>query len=295
MPASCPSWHLIRVSRLGPRPIDVGDGSRHTVAVEITFLGSGGAFVDHRINYHNNAVIQTNAGPVLLDCGTTAMQSLRELEMSPWALQAVLFTHVHADHASPQELIGIRYYSGPAGGRGRLRTPLYAPADVIEPLGASLAPYLDEYEDDRGLFSYGGLDGLTDRHSVEAVEIGGVCFTWFRVPHVRGDGVDKPAYGIRIDDGERVVIWSGDTTLNCDWLGSVLDDMRVVRVFHDCTFGGAAAGRVHANFEALSALPADWTRRITLMHHGVVPEGVSLEAFAGAASRHQTFIFGDSA
>ena len=34
--------------------------------MRITFLGSGGAFTDFRVNYHNNALSHTAEGPVLL-------------------------------------------------------------------------------------------------------------------------------------------------------------------------------------------------------------------------------------
>ena len=51
--------------------------------MKIQFLGSGGAFTDWRENYNNNALIETNAGWVLLDCGVTAVQSMKELGVHP--------------------------------------------------------------------------------------------------------------------------------------------------------------------------------------------------------------------
>ena len=73
--------------------------------MQVTFLGSGGALCDHRVNYQNNALIEGPGGLLLLDCGTTAAQSLRELGVHACAVDAVALTHLHGDHASPEQLI----------------------------------------------------------------------------------------------------------------------------------------------------------------------------------------------
>ena len=35
--------------------------------MRITFLGTGGAFCDYRVNYQNNAMVETSQGQVLID------------------------------------------------------------------------------------------------------------------------------------------------------------------------------------------------------------------------------------
>ncbi len=258
--------------------------------MRITFLGSGGAFTDYRVNYHNNALVWTDEGPVLLDCGTTATQSLRELGVHPAALRAVIFTHLHADHASPEQLAWQRFYDGPGGRPGFLRTALHAPASLLDPLRASLLPFMDAYTDADGQLRHGGVDRVLDFHRGDEVVIGGVRFRWFRVPHVTGGPVDKAAYGIDIDDGQTRVVWSGDTTFSPDWVCQAADDPRVARIFHECLFQAPFRGTVHTHHAELAGLPAAVRSRITLMHHTAVPEGLSLDGFAGAARRHQTFV-----
>lgn len=259
--------------------------------MRITFLGTGGAFTDFRVNYHNNAVVDTEEGPVLIDCGLTAVQSMRELGLDRAAVRGVLFTHLHADHASPETLIFERFYSGAGGAPGYLRTELFAPPDVMDPLCGSLAPYLKEFADEQGDFRDGGLEALTIRTATREVEIGGVRFTWFRVPHVTGNSVDKPAYGLVIDDGSARVLWSGDTTFSQTWLDQCLSDGSVDRVFHECLFQPRFRGTVHTHWEELGTLPDDLKRRITLMHYTRVPDDVRLEGFEGAAKRHESFTF----
>lgn len=256
--------------------------------MKITFLGSGGAFTDYRVNYQNNALVETAEGPVLIDCGFTAVQSLRELGVPAWDVRAVCFTHLHADHASPEQLIWERYYTGPDG-PGWKKTELVAPEDLLDPLGRSLQPFMDIYTDHLGKNRQGGVAATTVRQMTHETEIGGVRFRWFRVPHVTGEGIDKAAYGIEISQGEKRVLWSGDTTLSERWVREAAADPRVVRIFHECTFSQQYPGTVHTHFEELQGLGGQVTGKITLMHHTEVPEGVDLAGFVGAARRHERF------
>ena len=259
--------------------------------MRITFLGTGGAFTDFRVNYHNNALIYTEEGPVLLDCGLTAVQSMREIGVDRGSLRAVLFTHLHADHASPESLIFERFYSGPGGMPSYKTTPLVAPSDVIAPLGQALRPFLNEFADMNGDFRHGGYEALCQPIETQETEIGGVRFRFFRVPHVSGGGVDKPAYGLEIDDGRTRVFWSGDTTLSPIWLDQTLEQDRVARIFHECMFMPRFRGTVHTHWEELSALPEALKAQLTLMHYTAVPDWAELDGLAGAAKRHESFEF----
>src|SRR5688500_2335164 len=128
--------------------------------MRITFLGSGGAFADYRVNYHNNALVETGEGPVLLDCGTTAVQSLRELGVDRTTIAGVCLTHLHADHASPEQLLWERYYGSGAAPPRHLATRLIAPPDVLDPLLGALRPFVDEFSDPSATFRRGGLEAL---------------------------------------------------------------------------------------------------------------------------------------
>ena len=263
--------------------------------MRITFLGSGGAFTDHRVNYQNNAVVDTAEGLVLIDCGTTAVQSLKELGVTAGDVRAVLFTHLHGDHASPEQLIWERYYGGADGPRF-LGTEMFAPADLLDPLTQSLEPFIGLYNDPDGVVRSTGVADLLQLRRGHRATIGGLSVEWFRVPHVEGEGLSKPAYGLALDDGQTRVLWSGDTTFSPRWLHEAAEDDRVAHIFHECMFAQRFDGTVHTHFEELRTLPEDLQQRITLMHHTEVPDGVSLGALAGAADRHQVFdLSGDPA
>ena len=259
----------------------------------ITFLGSGGAFCDLRTNYHNNAVVETSAGPVLLDCGTTACQSLKELGRHPAEVEAVVLTHLHGDHASPEQLIWERYYSGPEGQPGWRRTRIAAPADVIGPLLTSLQPFLSPYVDAQGVGQADGVAGLIEDESTEDTVIGDLRVRWFRVDHLELDGKRKPAYGMWLEQAGVRVWWSGDTRFDAARVTAAARSPGCVHLFHECKFGERFGSTVHSHYEELLTLPADVRARITLMHHNVVPPGVDVRAdgFSGAAARHDRFVF----
>ena len=258
--------------------------------MRLTFLGTGGAFTDYRVNYQNNAVIETDEGLVLIDCGHTAVQSLKELGYSALDVRAVLFTHLHGDHASPEQLLWERFYgTRPDGEVAFERTELCGPADLLDPLRASLDPFLDIYTAPGGDVRTGGVNAIVEARVGAVAELAGLEVRWFRVPHVTGPAADKPAYGLDIRMGGSRVLWSGDTTFSPRWVKQAAEDPTVARVFHECSFSEPYRGAVHTHWSELESLPEPLLSRITLMHHTEVPEGVDVSGTAGAADRHESF------
>ena len=51
--------------------------------MKIQFLGTGNAFSDFRVNYNNNALVEHDGTLLLLDCGVTACQSLKDMARLP--------------------------------------------------------------------------------------------------------------------------------------------------------------------------------------------------------------------
>lgn len=256
--------------------------------MRLAFLGTGDAFCDWRVNYNNNAVLITGDGLVLIDCGLTALQSMREQGLDPRQVRAVLVTHVHADHATLGPLLLERFYGGP-GGPAFLPTRVYCPPDVLVDVRRGLAPFFAGMVGPQDAAVTGGLGGVMIGVPAHQVQVGSLRLRFFPVPHVVGQHEDKPAYGLELAEQGRRVIYSSDTTFRRDWLVEVARAPDVVAVFHDCCFAPRFSGTVHTHFEELETLPADVKARITLMHHVAVPAGVDVGAYAGAAARHQVF------
>jgi ribonuclease BN (tRNA processing enzyme) len=261
--------------------------------MRITFLGTGGAFCDYRVNYQNNAIVEAGGVRVLLDCGTTACQSLKELDIHPDELDAVVLTHLHGDHASPEQLIWERYYSSRAGPPSWTRTPIYAPPDVLGPLRSSLAPYLTPFIDAHGRMRADAVDALVQSHETTDARFGPLRVRWFRVNHVTGEGLDKPAYGLWLEAAGARAWWSGDTAFDAQQVVDAATAGAHV-IFHECTFMPPYEGSVHTHYADLCTLPASVRGRVVLMHHTVVPAGVDpvSDGFRAAANRHQSFDLG---
>ncbi|MDH5673780.1 MAG: MBL fold metallo-hydrolase [Myxococcales bacterium] len=261
--------------------------------MEITFLGTGSAFTDYRLNYHNNAVVHTDAGPVLIDCGPTALQSLRELGIGLQQVRQILVTHLHGDHIGGiEQLAWQRFYGdGDDDGPNWNRTPVCSTERVLTDLRTSLWACMDEWTDRDGC-SRDGYDHIVEPTIVAqdtAFEIGGVCFELNWTPHVAVDDIIKPAFGVKVwrGEGDEVFYFTSDTTFRSD-IGALYPRGAI---FHDCNFAPAHGGSVHTHYSELLTLPDEVRARIVLMHHTVVPEGVDplADGFRAAAARHDRF------
>jgi ribonuclease BN (tRNA processing enzyme) len=256
--------------------------------MKITFLGTGGAFTDYRLNYHNNAVVPTSEGYVLIDCGGTAVQSLKELGIPLEQVYGVIVTHLHGDHIGGlEQLIWERYYGMGPNGMPRFQSTLLIAAQNVHPgLRRSLSDCVDEYTGPDARQHRGGYDALTVSLTLPThtpLEVGGVIFTLHPTPHVEGPGVSKPTYSVDIRNEDGWFHFTSDTTYRPETFrnGDV--------VFHDCTFSSKYPGTVHTHYSDL--LQSRGRDRIVLMHHTKVPDHVSPEAdgFLCAAHRHDTF------
>lgn len=266
------------------------------MSLKLTFLGTGGAFTDFRENYHTNAILELTPGKYLLiDCGLTAIQSLKEIGLGVHNIFATAITHIHGDHVGGLDtLVWERYYTGPQGPSGA-NTPILIHHDVWPGLRAFLAPLLHEWSDLTGSIRgdgmhwltrpYVAMDNLTFRFGDK--EINFVCTTHVRSPD---RNVDKPATGLLVRDikTDKSFYYSGDCVFDPD-VGTQFPDVDVI--FHDCTFGPYFPQTVHTHYSQLLTLPAEVRSKMVLMHHTKVPEGVGpvADGFRAAATRHSVW------
>lgn len=275
------------------------------MAVEITFLGTGGAFTDFRVNYHNNAVVHTDEGVVLIDCG---VQSLKELGMSVHNVAGVIVTHMHGDHIGGiEQLLWERYYTPDPNSASPLPefkpTTVFAPGVIHAALRRSLTDCVDEMTGPEGYAVHGGYDLLVRTCYLESksfgMSCGNVAFNLYPQKHVESDtmGVHKPCFGVRVQEpGKGGGFYFTSDTVFDPALYEAEHVQKSDVVFHDCTFSPEYPGTVHTHYTQLLALPAEHKAKTVLMHHTQVPDSIDVEAdgFMGAADRHQSFVMGDS-
>ena len=164
--------------------------------IELVVLGSGTGVPWPRRGAAGH-VVQTPGGPLLLDCGPGTMTRLLANDIAFNAIDRVFLTHLHPDHCA--DMIALIFANSWTPGFTR-----DCPLVVHGPVGTALL--LERVQD--------AFPGLRPKHwplvveewSEGRVELEGCVVT--SAPLVHGD---TPAIGYRISNGERTLVYSGDT------------------------------------------------------------------------------------
>jgi ribonuclease BN (tRNA processing enzyme) len=163
-------------------------------------LGSSGGYPVPG-NPNSGFLLEHGETRLWLDAGTGTFAALQGL-MDFTRVDALVLSHVHADHCADvlPLYVAIRY--GVAGG---LRIPLYCPPGIRE----TLAPFFLEggWEELGQAFDFKGID------EGERIEVGGVRMTFLRTQH--------PAHtlAIRAETPDGVLTYSADTGPATDLAG----------------------------------------------------------------------------
>lgn len=178
--------------------------------VQVRFLGSGDAFGSG--GRLQSCILVTHlAGRFLIDCGASAMVSLRRFDVDPNTIDSVLLTHLHGDHFG-----GLPFFILDAQLVSRRGAPLL----VAGPPGlAKRLPGAMEA-------SFPGSSGVKRKFEIDLREMeprvplfaGNFRVTPFIGLHPSGDN----AYSLRIEVGGRVIACSGDT----EWTGALAEAAR---------------------------------------------------------------------
>ena len=174
--------------------------------IKVTLLGTGSPrpSVDR---YGPAVLVEAGGKNLLFDAGRGVVQRLHELDIPISGIQQIFLTHLHSDHISALDdvwLTGWIYQRA-------------MPLNVYGPVGTiSFVDSLQQaYKYDAKLrHQYAGLESNAAKLIATDIKPGviysenGIKVTAFLVDHKPVD----PAYGYRIDFGDRSVVISGDTT-----------------------------------------------------------------------------------
>lgn len=167
--------------------------------VSVSFLGSGDAFCTagrHQAAY----LVRGKESSVLLDCGVTALASLKRDGVPSSSIDAILISHMHGDHFAGLPFFFLEYVyeeprhrplriAGPPGIEARVHALFRA---MYRESAAEALPYALEFIELR--------PGMP-------VELNGLRIEGFEVPHTKVD----ISLGLCIDVDGRRVAYSGDT------------------------------------------------------------------------------------
>lgn len=188
--------------------------------LDFLFLGSGNAFASGR--YWSSFLLNSR---YLFDASPVVLPHLKQCDMAPEEIEAVFISHFHGDHFFGLPFLLLEYREmtsrskdltiiGPPGIQERVRTVTEA---GFPNLLSSETTYRETYLDLRD-----GLEG----------EVAGLKFLARSVTHV--DGLE--CFGFRVQVGDRIVAYSGDSVL-CDPLLELADGADVFVVECSCWDG----------------------------------------------------------
>ena len=174
--------------------------------MELTLLGTGCPSVDHK-RFGPSNLVSTKTAKILVDCGSGITQRLHELKVSSADIDALLFTHLHSDHAVDlYQLIISSWHSY------RIK-----PWKIYGPKGTKkfVKKIMDAWADERKLrISYESRASakafdiqVTEFKSIGSIKIKDLNIKYFEVDH-------KPvkfAYGFSFTNKNKKLTISGDT------------------------------------------------------------------------------------
>ncbi|MEM6992142.1 MAG: hypothetical protein AAF721_16650 [Myxococcota bacterium] len=251
-------------------------------SMTLRFYGAGAAF-SRRYGTTCSGLTLRSGDQWLIDCGRQAPDQLHAAGVSWHAIAGQIMTHVHGDHTFGLEDFAFsRYYHADAA---------HQVASILDggprPKLVCHSAVRDEvWETMRAAFRYVGTKGGGNSSAATLetyFEIVGAVETlppdleaWPAGERFDVDGLklwtrdtihvpEKPSTSLEVAvDDDRVMWWSGDSTVHTDVLTDLQD--RATIIFHDCTFI-EYEGQVHGSFDALAALPEALRTKIVLMHH----------------------------
>ncbi len=224
------------------------------MSVEVIFVGTGDAF--HSGNRAHQAIwIRTPDVQFLVDCGSTTLYRMKALNLLPQDLEAIFFTHFHADHMSGAVYIDLNLaittnktkkllYAGPQGLEDRIRkfNQLCYPSFYRED---KYSPLVEEYEAEK---SY---SACSDKIKIKT----------FSVTHAP----ESLAYLIEVG-GKRIAI-SGDTQWDDNLIPLAKEsDLFICECFHYKKFDPPIG---HLSYEELLEKKDHFSHtRMLLVHAG---------------------------
>ncbi|MEX1028476.1 MAG: MBL fold metallo-hydrolase [Paenibacillaceae bacterium] len=219
--------------------------------MKIQMLGTGSAFAKQYLN--TNALIHANGYNMLIDCGSTAMLALHQLNIPLDRIDGVWITHVHADHIGGLEELAFRMKY-----EFNKKIDLYVAEDMLPTLWENCLKggLINEREGFVSLEDYYDVNVVNEQQSVKVTDE--LNIEPIRTVHVPG----KPNYSLYIND---YFFYSADMQFNPELLDQLHRERGCRLIFHDCQL--EPPRNIHTMLEELLTLPIDLQQIIWLMHY----------------------------
>ncbi|ABX78499.1 MBL fold metallo-hydrolase [Coxiella burnetii] len=254
--------------------------------MKLIFLGSGSAFADISNNFQSNILLEnSNHKHLLIDCGTDAHHSLKNVNLRYADIDSVYVSHFHFDHVGGLEWLAFSAYFDPAVKKPKL---------FIHP---SMLNILWDHVLSGGLQSLKGESPATLETYFTLVPIREEkYFTWesinfemVKTIHVHNGKLLLPSYGLFFSLEKTKIFITTDTQFFPHRYADYYREADLI--FHDCEIDKTKTG-VHAHFQQLMNLNPAIKSKMWLYHYSEndLPDAKAA-GFQGFVKRGQTFNF----
>ena len=219
--------------------------------VSVKFLGSGDAFGSGG-RLQTCILIEVSGTELLLDCGASALSSMKRFGVSTADIDKILITHLHGDHFGgipffilDSQLISKRtkplLIAGPAGLKDRIHSAM----EIMFP-GSSRVKQKFQIE-------------FLELQAGVRSEIDQVLVTAAGVAHTSG----APSYALRIEGAGKSIVYSGDT----EWTDNLIEIARGSDLFIAEAYFYEKKIKFHLDYHTLMEKKAELDcKRIILTH-----------------------------
>ncbi len=275
--------------------------------MQIKWVGVGSAFTDERY-YQSSFVVESGDKKLLIDCGMTAPQALREAYDTTNAsvgmdYDAIYVTHQHADHIGGIEWLALASYFNPQAARPKLfcnrdlmgelwEHSLRGGLETLQTREANLTTYFQPLPiDPNGWFLWHGLvfEPVQTLHVVS-----GLIFKYsFGLMIQRAadpessDPVQVGGHSQKPQTTGKKIFFTSDTQFCPHQLHDSYAEVDLI--FHDCETAPYYS-KVHAHYDSLVTLSEEIKSKMWLFHFNPDPPQQPVEdGFAGFLEKGQTF------
>lgn len=219
--------------------------------VTVQFLGSGDAFGS---GGRDQTCIHVAAEgfQFLMDCGASALASMKRQGVRPSAIDAILITHLHGDHFG-----GIPFFVLDAQLVSKRTKPLLiaGPPDLERRIHAAMEVF------------FPGSSSVKQKFSIAYIELAAEAptsvgpFTVIAFPVVHASGA--PAYALRVAYAGKTIAYSGDT----EWTDALVQAAQDADLFICEAYFFDKKVKNHLDYQTLMAhCPELKCRRMILTH-----------------------------
>ena len=203
--------------------------------VKIKFLGSGDAFGSGG-RFQTCIFIESDDTGLLLDCGASALISMKQFGVSPLDVDCIFLTHLHGDHFG-----GIPFFI--------LDSQLISRR--TEPLLIAGPPGLEERIISAMEINFPGSSKVRQKYKIlfeelqetVSTRLGAIKATAFDAVH----GSGAPSYALRLEVSGKTIVYSGDT----EWTDNLIKAVDGADLFICETYYYEKKMKNHLNYQTL--------------------------------------------